>query len=393
MRDSEERIRSALGEIEIPDSAAAEERAWNVIRAGYAERPRWRRPSPLRRHVLQLAVLAALLAALISPAGAAVRHWVAAAVRSGREPSRPALTSLPARGSLLVQSAAGPWIVRPDGSKRLLGDYSGATWSPHGLYVATTSPRQLAALDPAGEVRWTLGRNGPVRLPSWNAPDGYRIAYLSGDSLRVIDGDGNGDHLLRSRAASVAPAWRPGSRYILSFAKPNGGVESVRADNGDRVFATAPGAPPRFLQWSRDGRRLLIVRSDSIQLRDGRGQLLWSLAAPAGARVLSARLAPGGDRVALILSGAGRSRLLLSGPGGPTRTLFAGPGRFSSLEWSPDGHWILLAWQSADQWFFLAPRHPGRIVAISNIARQFNPGARTSVPAGFPRVLGWCCGP
>ncbi len=93
-----------------------------------------------------LAVAAGIAALVIglSPAGAKVGDLVEQmgdAVGLGEEDAKPALRSLPAAGELLVESAQGPWIVRDDGSKRLLGDYDEATWSPRGLFVAVTEGR------------------------------------------------------------------------------------------------------------------------------------------------------------------------------------------------------------------------------------------------------------
>ena len=290
-----------------------------------------------------------------------------------------------------MQSASGSWIVHADGSKRLLGAYGEATWSPHGLFVAATSRHQLATVAPGGEVHWTLERSGPVRLASWNGPDGFRLAYLSGTSLRVVDGDGTNDRLLERRVAPVAAAWMPGPRYILAFARPDGRVEAVRADSGHRVFETAAGEVPRSLQWSGDGRKLLVTKPTAIEIRDRNGPLLWRWAAPVGMRIVAARLQPKSNRVALIVRGDAQSRLLLTGPGVPARALFSGPGRFTGVEWSPNGHWLLLAWRSADQWLFLNPSRPRRIVTISNVASQFAPGALRPRHAGFPQVGGWCC--
>jgi hypothetical protein len=391
MNDVERELRAALHRIEVPEEAAAAERAWRLIRAAHAEQPAPRPSRPRRRRVLQLALVAGLVAAVVSPAGASVRHWVADAVSPGVENAKPALTSLPAQGSLLVRSAEGPWVVHADGSKRLLGDYGGAAWSPHGLYVAATSRHELATVDPAGDVRWTLERRGPVRLPSWNGPDGFRIAYLDGSSLRVVNGDGTGDRLLEPRVAPIAPAWMPGPGHLLAFAKPDGRVEAIRADGGGAVFETRPGPRPISLQWSGAGRSLLVSTPGRVELLGGGGGVRWRWSAPNGTRVVSARLAPRGARVALILSAAGGSRLLLLSPSAPARTVFSGPGHFSAVEWSPGGVWLLLAWKSADQWLFLNTRRPSEIDAISNVSGQFAPGDRHSAEASFPQISGWCC--
>lgn len=398
-RDLGEKLRRRLREEQVPEADQATERARNLIRSVYEDREMTgsRRASG-RRRILQLAVVFGIAAAVASPAGAAVRDWVSDNVNLGREDARPALTSLPARGSLLVESGDGSWVVHGDGSKRLLGRFEDPTWSPRGLFVAATTRHQLVALDPEGEVRWTLTKMGLVSNPSWNRPDGFRVAYLEGDSLRVVAGDGSGDGLLAKRVAPLTPAWRPGPAYELAFARPDGSVRSVAADHGTKAFVIrspgdAPENLPLALQWSADGRRLLVVRPSGVEIYDELGRLVWSRAAPTGARITGGTFDPDGGSVAIISSSdsGDRSRLGLVGPSTTReRVIFSGPGRFSGLAFSPGGGRLLLGWKSADQWLFLSPDRPGKIDAVSNISRQFAPG---SAPAGrsFPDVEGWCC--
>jgi hypothetical protein len=393
VRDSERQLRQRIGRLTVPEEREAEERAWRVVQAARVEGDSVaERRGRLRRRAAQLAIALALLALIVSPAGASVRHWVADRVDPGVEHAAPALTSFPGGGSLLVQSAQGPWIVHPDGAKRLLGDYAESAWSPHGLFVAATTRHQLAAVEPDGTVRWTLARPGPVRLPSWNGPDGYRVAYLDGGTLRVVNGNGLDDRLLARRAAPVAPAWQPGPEHVLAFARRDGRVEALGADDRTRRFATAPGERPLSLQWSPGGSRLMVARPGGIELLDDLGAVRRRYDAPAGTRVVAASLAPAGSRVALILAHRGTSRLVLTAPGSAPRTLFSGPGRFSGVEWSPSGGRLLLAWRSADQWLFLSPRGgAARPAAVANVAAQFAPGQELSRSAPFPALAGWCC--
>jgi Tol biopolymer transport system component len=386
---NEGRLREALREAPVPAEMEAWERARALARAAYpppsATAPRYR-----HRRALQLALALSLIAALVSPAGAAIRHWVRDAVEVGHKPSLPALTSLPARGSLLVDSPRGTWVVHASGSKRLLGDYSQSGWSPHGLFVAVTSRHQLAAVDPEGNVHWELSRLGPVRNPAWS-PDGYRIAYLDGGELRVVAGDGTGDRVLAQRVGPVAPAWQPGDLRRLAFLDAAGRVEVVNADSDRSVFKV-PARPGTIgLAWSADGARLLVVRRSGLRVFDSQGRPLWQAQAPAGMRVRAGVLAPDGKRVTAVLSTrSGRqSEVLVLGRGGEKRRLFAGLGRFGNVVYSPDGRWLLVAWRSANQWLFLRPAHPRRIVAVSDISRQFDPG--TTSPPPFPSVAGWCC--
>ena len=390
MSERERDLRDALGEVRVGEEWAAEERAWRVVAAAVAAgvgAPARR----VRRHrrALQAALAIGLIALIVSPAGASVRDWVAARIEPGAQRAKPVLVSLPGDGSLLVNSSQGPWIVRPDGSKRLLGDYTEASWSPHGLFAVVTKGHELAAIEPTGTVRWALTRPGRVDLARWNGPDGYRIAYLDGRELRVVDGDGSDDRLLARGLPKVAPAWRPGSEHMLAYATWRGAVVVVRADSGRRVFATSPAAAVISLQWTRQG--LLVTRPDRLQLLRPSGRVAWTWTPPPGSLVWSASAAPrGGEPIAAVVHAGRTSRLVLLSPGYRSRVLFAGPGRFATPRWSPDRRWLLLPWPSADQWLFLDPAADvTRLHAVADVTAQFSPGEMAA--ARFPSVAGWCC--
>ena len=160
--------------------------------------------------VAAVALAVVVVAGLLSPPGRAVLDEIRQVV--GVEGSAPALFSLPAPGRLLVTADSGVWVVDEDGSKRLLGDYREASWSPFGRFVVATRANELVALTPDGTVRWSLARPD-VRLPRWGGSrTDTRIAYFSRGQLRVVGGDGKGDRLLDADAAERAPVWLPGGR-------------------------------------------------------------------------------------------------------------------------------------------------------------------------------------
>ena len=111
-----------------------------------------------------VALAVVVVAGLLSPPGRAVLDEIREVV--GVEEAQPALFSLPAPGRLLVTADSGAWVVDEDGSKRLLGDYREASWSPFGRFVVATRANELVALEPDGTVRWSLARPD-VRLPRW----------------------------------------------------------------------------------------------------------------------------------------------------------------------------------------------------------------------------------
>jgi hypothetical protein len=388
MTDRERLLREALQAMRVGDEGAAEDRAWRVVAAarasGIGVSARRRR----RRLAVQVGVALALVALVVSPAGASVRHWVAARIEPGAPHARPVLSSLPGDGSLLVDSAQGPWVVRPDGAKRSLGDWAEASWSPHGLFAVVSKGHELAAVAPDGSVRWALTRPGRVGQARWNGPDGYRIAYLEGTRLRVVDGDGTDDRPVAAGVAWVAPVWDPGPGHVVVYATRHGSAIAVGADSGRRVFAAHGLGPVGFLQWA--GGVLLAGGPDRIVALGPSGRRHWTWDAPPGTSIASAMPAPDGRRVAVVLRAGRTSRLVLVSSKGATEVLFAGPGHFAPPRWSPDGRWLLLPWQSADQWLFLDPgTGSARPHAVANVAAQFSPGDATG--ARFPSVAGWCC--
>jgi WD40-like Beta Propeller Repeat len=397
---NEKRWRDLLREAEVPAEREAELRAWDLARRAFAER----REMPARPMAPRLLIAAAgailLLLALLSPAGAAIRDWVSDVI--GEENARPALTSLPAQGQLLVDSEQGTWVVQADGSQRLLGSYREATWSPHGVYVAATRGPRLTALEVDGDPRWTVTGPRPATKPSWQAPDGFRIAYLSGSSLRVVAGDGSGDNQVAGRVAPIAPVWRPGPRHILAFVDQDGVVRLLDSDSGRRI-ASLHFPEVRGLTWSPDGARLGIATGSQVAVvrvlapRAGEQRSRMTRARP-NSTAEQVAFSPSGDRLAFIRSStespAAGSELVLgrsSASGVTQHTLFAGPGHLVDPTWSPDGRWLLVGWREADQWLFIDTRNPSKVIAIANIARQFDPGGESG--GHFPQISGWCCAP
>lgn len=374
-RQLERRLRS----VRVPRESISEESAWRLARAAYAAREPVARRS--RRAALALvpataAVLAALL--VLTPAGATVRRWITATL--GVKHARPALLSLPAAGSILVVGPSGTWTVDQNGLRRRLGPWRSATWSPHALYVAGTGADLLTAVDRRGVTQWSLARPGAA-APRWFGPDGYRLAYLSGATLRVVAGDGTGDTVLARVAPRVAPAWQPGHEYVLAYASPDGEVVVVRDTATGRIRWThAFGTGVRELAWSGDGSRLLVLEDQRAVVLDAGGRMLARLWGTGGA-LQAATMSPDGKTVALL---ARDGVSVATVAGGDRRDVFRGQG-LRGITFSPDGRWLLVGWPGSDQWVFVHAIGSPRVIAVSRIAEQFG-GHRA-----FPVVEGWCC--
>jgi hypothetical protein len=239
-------------------------------------------------------------------------------------------------------------------------------------------------------------------------PDtGYRIAYRTGTSMRVVAGNGVQDHLLDPSVARRAPAWRPvplarakateggAGANVVAIAEPDGSIEMIDADTLNVYWRTGPGPVPTDLAWSADASRLVALSGSELRVFAGGGKLLRTVSLPSGMRATDAVFAPTGKSLALtataVRGNARRSELFLVGLGAnhpKARPLLADPGTFDALSWSPDGRWLLVAWRDADAWLFLRPQHPGDVETAGEISRQFSPG---STGAATPRPVGWCC--
>jgi|1186.fasta_scaffold01454_1 hypothetical protein len=406
---SEQDLRRRLHEAELPDESGARARGWRVVRAAYVEQPSGR-PARNTSRRLALALFAAglVLALALSPAGAKVGD-VLRSVAGIDSKSEPVLTSLPARGRLLVESPVGPWVVNDDGSKRLLGDYQQATWSPGGLYVGVTGGRELAAVEPGGTIHWTLDGSNLVRDPQWS-PSGFRVAYRSGNALRVVAGDGTGDHLLARSVAPTPLAWEPLSPArasqasqdvsvpeLAAYVESSGRIVIANVDSGQIRWSTSPGIGPDHLSWSSDGKLLLATGPAGIAAYDpAKSANPVSVGFGSESPVSSATFVPGTHRIVAIYrvpDGAGHAvSRVVTGPAGVklflSHTLLSTRERLTDLVPSPDGRWLLTAEPARDRWIFVRTTD-GRMKVATNIAHQFDPGA--SGPVSFPHAEGWCC--
>jgi hypothetical protein len=378
--------RRALSRFPVPDERAAEARAWGVIRGTFQERePAAHRRSYRRPVAAATAVLVLAVSLVLSPAGATVGRLISRAF--GVRHASPALISLPASGRLLVSGASGTWTVGPQGSKRRLGRWTTASWSPHGRYLAVARGDELVAVSPFGIPQWGLERPR-ISDPRWFPSSGYRVAYLSGAELRVVAGDGTQDHLVAGGVARVAPAWRPGHPYQLAYVTAGGRLMVRDGDAGVSLWSARPGVRVRQLAWSADGQRLLALSVRKVSIYSAGGRLLSVKAVPGDASIESAAFSPDGRSLSLVSGGPGSAVIVLSlsGHSAPRRVL-TGAG-LGQVAFSPNGRWLLITWPAADQWVFVRVVGAPRIAAVSRIAQHFSVRGK---PQQFPRLDGWCC--
>jgi hypothetical protein len=153
---NERRLKRMLVATAPPDEIGAQRRAWRVARSAFGEREPTPWPIRHRRPLIAAAIGVAAVAAALSPPGRAVidemREVVGIEKVVGVQQARPALFSLPAAGRVLVSAPSGAWVVSANGSRRRLGDYDEATWSPQGLFIGASKRHKLAAVTPKAKV-------------------------------------------------------------------------------------------------------------------------------------------------------------------------------------------------------------------------------------------------
>ena len=255
-----------------PGEDEARERTWARGRAprSPSASPCRATRRPWRAVVVAVAVLAVALAVL-SPPGRAVLDSLREAI--GVEQAEPALFSLPAPGRAVAAGPGGAWVVSDDGSKRRLGDYAEASWSPFGRFVVAAREHELAALEPDGTVRWTLARPD-VAFPRWGGTEtDTRIAYLQGEPAARRRGRRHRRRrprrsARRPRRAGLAAGGR-GPRAAARLrrharARPRRRARLAR----DALHDRAGGPVPTRLAWSSDGRRLLAVSPRRLRVYD-----------------------------------------------------------------------------------------------------------------------------
>jgi hypothetical protein len=391
---NESELSRRLARDPVPSEDEAAERAWEVVRADFATRERIHWPRRHRGALVVAFAAAALVVAALTPPGRAVVDQFRDVV--GRTSSEPVLIRLPSPGRLLVVSGSGAWVVRQDGSKRFLGHYDDASWSPRGLFVVAVQRNQLVTLDPEnGDVRWSLPRAERIKDPRWSGGGAdTRIAYRAGRTLHVVAGDGSPDAVLADNVAPVAPAWQADS-HVLAYATGDGRVHVVDADARREFWTTPRISGLRRIKFATRGRLVLLTRKNAGLY--GPRRLIRLAAAPAlpkghvlldamplpGGRVLYADYDPASDATAIVLAHCfAPGPCLLIGPS----EVFRGPGRTGNLTLSPNGRWLAVGWPAADQLLFFRVVRFHNLETVSNLSREFE-GATGG--GAFPRLAGW----
>jgi hypothetical protein len=184
----------------------------------------------------------------------------------------------------------------------------------------------------------------------------------------MVGGDGRGDRSTAPAQAALV-AWRP---ELLEYAVVSrlGGVFTMGTDRLDIRGAWGVVKRARAIAWAPDGRLFAVATPEHVVIyHRGMDRVLDIPGVRALAYSRDGTLAVARRKSLGVVE---RSRV---------RTVFTSAGRIDGIAWSPDGRGLVTSAPDADQWIFV---HGARVVAVSNIARQFG---------GSVSLDGWAPGP
>jgi hypothetical protein len=255
--DLERRLRDVFDSPRPSRDVTARARA-----AALAVVPVRRRRAPRLLVAFAVVVVAVGLGAAALAATGKLR--VAVGAGSHRAAPAPVRLTVPAGTHGIALVAGGRlWLVTRRGLRIEGMAVSAAELSPRALYAAVGVGSSLAALAPGGRRAWTHAAGGRVVAAAWS-PDGLEIAYVvrrgGGAQLRLIEGDGDHDHLLARDVAPVRPVWRRDA-LALAYLRADGRRALLDFRRGrttvGRVMAAAPTVS--VPSPARDGRVASVV--------------------------------------------------------------------------------------------------------------------------------------
>ena len=174
---------------------------------------------------------------------------------------------------------------------------------PRRVAAPTSWPRSPPRATSAGR-----SRASGVRYPAWEGTrTDTRIAYIADSGLRVVAGDGTGDHLLDRHAQDVPPAWDPARLHVLAYFT-GGAIVLRQRGRPDRLARRRSSVLPtsaRVVVRRARARGRLGAAHRRARRSNGRVRRTISML---GATFLQAAFRPGSHRLAVARPARGPQR-------------------------------------------------------------------------------------
>ena len=286
-------------------------------------------------------------------------------------------------------SGTGIFRINPDGSNNELvkGGARNAVWSSDGTKIAYVSGEsiRITAADGTGStlVCSACAQSSQLNLPAitWS-PDGTQFAFtraITTSDFQVfrINADGTGETQLTTVGDNRYPAWSPDGTEIAFWSDRTSGIWVMNADGTGQaaVGGLASGDRP---SWSPDGAKLAFTRNGGIWTMnaDGTNQTQLTAESPNGVNDRNPAWSPDGQQIAFRgwTSGFNDGLTVINADGTGRTTLGSAAGRM------PD-------WQPITPSY---PRPKGATPFVASLVPAYESCAAPNETHGPPLAVGSC---